>query len=603
MVLLFFILLMVSFAGYGMFLLFKFNINTSFIPALIVSTITVVLFIAGLLNILVFATYIIFFLGLIIFLTMLIKIYKSKLSLIQLWSPGILFFTFLVFIFVLLLHNSMLTYYDNFSHWGLIVKEMITKDTLPDDSTIITYRNYPPGTAIFIYYVVKIIGFSESMALIAQSLLTASFLTSLFAFSSWKRPLSLLLPTIASFCALLVLPYSLNSLVVDNILGYVSIAAFTIVFYYRNNISFLSHLSTPLLSMIILTKDSGKIFFSFLVIWIIILLIKKLFTNKNFSWKVLTQTLFFVVAVPLFINYLWGQYQKKAYSIDYEENRFAITMDIFNIDRSQEFVQNLLPQLLSSAFDLSSPVFLTMILINIWSFLALAFYLFFFKKLLLFLLYNTIYLNLVYILYICFLYILYLFIMPEVEAEYLAGFNRYHASIAIFFIGSMFFVINESWHYTLSLINKHIWIRKTVAIFSLLIIIPLAPGIEELSQSNEDNVRTQLSKQYQALQVNTDVNTSDNITIIKAAEEDDNGYIRHVMNYERLTENTDQFFSCQSTEESKALQDSLAESEYMIVLNMNKRIENCLQEFSDHTNYSRGIYSIDQSNIKPIEVN
>lgn len=603
MVLLLFIIFMMSLAGYGMFILFKFGINPSFIPAIIVATITILMFIAGLLNILVLMTYFLFILGIILFFIISFRIYKYNLPLTQLWNPGIVFFSSLTVVFVLLLHNSIFIYYDNFSHWSLIVKEMITKDILPDDSTIITYRNYPPGTALFIYYMVKIIGFSESMALIAQSLLTASFLTPLFAFSSWKRPLSLIIPLIASICSLLVLPFALNSLIVDTVLGYVSIATFAIIFYYKNSIFYLSFISAPLLSMIILTKDSGKIFFGFLITWIILLLVKRLFIHKNISWKLLIQTLTFTAIIPLFINYLWGQYQKKAYSIDYEENRFAITRDIFNIDRSQEFVQNLLPHLISYAFNFSSPVFLTLILVNILALVTIVISFFFYKKTILSLFYNVLYLNLIYLVYICFLYILYLFIMPEVEAVYLAGFDRYQASIAIFFIGSMLFIINGHLHQKLNITNKVNWFQKAIVICSVFIIIPLIPSVGELSQNTEDSVRTQLSTQYQVLRENTNINTSDNITIIKAAEEDDNGYIRHIMNYERLTENTDQIFTCESSEDKDSLQQSLEESKYMIVLEMNKQMNQCLKDYSDLEAFYPGIYRVEQNQISPVENN
>lgn len=596
-----FIAFMISLAGYGMFILFRFSVNPSFIPAIIVSSITVLMFFAGLLNILVFTTYSLFIIGIVLFIAGLFMIYKHKLSVARLYSPAIVFFSLLTVVFVLLLHNSIFVYYDNFSHWALIVKEMITKDILPDDSTIITYRNYPPGTALFIYFTVKIVGFSESMSLIAQSLLTASFLTTLFAFSSWKRPMSVIIPLTASLCSVLVLPFALSSLIVDTVLGYLSIATFAVIFYYRNNIFRLSLISAPLLSMIVLTKDSGKIFFGFLVAWIVLLLARRVFIYKNITWKLVMQTLTSAAVIPLFINYLWGQYQKKAYSIDYEENRFAITMDIFNIDRSEEFIQNLLPHLISYAFNFSSAEFMTLILVDVLAIVVLVSSFFFFRKNLASLLYNVIYLNVIYLVYVGFLYILYLFIMPEVEAAYLAGFDRYQASIVIFLIGSMLFVINGHLYQKKNVTTKVNWLQKTIIGCSVLITIPLLPNVGELFQDTEGGVRDQLLTQYQALHSHTDITTADNITIIKAAENDDNGYIRHMMNYERLSENTDQFFTCESKEKKDSIQQSIKESKYMIILNMNDQMKNCLKDVSGGTDLTKGIYTIEDNSIEPVE--
>ena len=55
--------------------------------------------------------------------------------------------------FVWLTLNLKLVHYDNFSHWALIVKYLLSADQLPSvDTELIPFRDYPPGSSLFIYY-------------------------------------------------------------------------------------------------------------------------------------------------------------------------------------------------------------------------------------------------------------------------------------------------------------------------------------------------------------------------------------------------------------------------------------------------------------------
>lgn len=59
---------------------------------------------------------------------------------------------------VFLLHGCVLTYNDDFSHWGLIVRTMLVEDGFPAaGDPLITFTSYPPGTACLIYYVCRMV--------------------------------------------------------------------------------------------------------------------------------------------------------------------------------------------------------------------------------------------------------------------------------------------------------------------------------------------------------------------------------------------------------------------------------------------------------------
>ena len=75
------------------------------------------------------------------------------------------------------MYNTRYMHYDNFSHWGLVVKYMLASDHIPDAAAkIIDFKTYPLGSSSFIYYVCRIVGSREDVMLLAQmALLFAGF--------------------------------------------------------------------------------------------------------------------------------------------------------------------------------------------------------------------------------------------------------------------------------------------------------------------------------------------------------------------------------------------------------------------------------------------
>jgi len=84
-----------------------------------------------------------------------------------------------------LLYGKVAGHFDNFTHWALIVKHLLSAHTLPTAAdAVITYTNYPVGSAMWIYYVVSCIGVAtEDMWLFAQGLYMVFCLQTLFVVS------------------------------------------------------------------------------------------------------------------------------------------------------------------------------------------------------------------------------------------------------------------------------------------------------------------------------------------------------------------------------------------------------------------------------------
>lgn len=151
------LILLCSLLGYSFFLFKKYDIKIEFVPVIIFSSITVLMYISGLLNFMPQMVQIILVFGILLWIYIL-KDIKSNIKLIKdMITPGTILFVILGCYFIVFLNNITLIHYDNFSHWGLIVRNMWLNDRLPNflDSAI-TFRTYPPGTAVFIYFLQRL---------------------------------------------------------------------------------------------------------------------------------------------------------------------------------------------------------------------------------------------------------------------------------------------------------------------------------------------------------------------------------------------------------------------------------------------------------------
>ncbi|WP_100407476.1 hypothetical protein [Bacillus solitudinis] len=595
------ILTLLSFAGFGMYLRQRYQIATAVIPLFLFSSIVLLLFIAGLLNLLLESVYVIFLAGFFLFIYSIYQVFKKRISISTFFTPPVVFFSFCCIVFAILLKGEFLLHYDNFSHWGIIVKDMVETNSLPNDSSIITYKNYPPGSALFIYYFVTLIGWTESRTLISQAILIASTLTPLFMFSTWRNSASLIGPLFVAGIVLLIDSGSIYTLLVDSLLGYLTIAIVLIAYYYRDQWRFMTFINLPILSLLILVKDSGKVFYLFILIGMVVLLYRY---YRRHSLQVVRDrvvigyTLINIVVIPFFVNLLWSKYTESAYASGYGENKFAVTKETFTRNnKSLEFAGDLLQDLLSASFNFSSSSFQAMFLVNVVAVLAIVLIAFLYRRFAKTLALTVLFVNISYAAYILFLYMLYLFLMPEVEAVYLAGFDRYHATMTIFYIGTLLvFIIHEVVNVQEAFHKGRAWIPKFVVFLACLIV--MAPLLGEARSFFEHvkfaaNPRMDVIELYSQLKGEEDYFNTTPITLIYDIGESDRGLLRHIMRYERMNEMTSINTACKSEEDLEELIEDLNQSSYLIVLKVTSDMEKCLADYNSIDDLERGIYRIE----------
>ena len=166
-------------------------------------------------------------------------------------------------VFIWLTVNLKLVHYDNFSHWALIVKYLLSADQLPGvDTELIPFRDYPPGSSLFVYYICRYAGHSQGVMLLAQNILILACFFSVFGVIREKRRF-LLYSSLGMGCAVLSylnLTIRINSLLVDFLLPLLAMASIALSYRCGEEKGRLCILQILLLGYTGIVKSTGMFF-------------------------------------------------------------------------------------------------------------------------------------------------------------------------------------------------------------------------------------------------------------------------------------------------------------------------------------------------------
>ncbi|WP_156142483.1 hypothetical protein [Rossellomorea aquimaris] len=588
-----FLLLFASLSGWGLLSFNRIKVHIAFIPIFVFSSITTVVFCAGLINIMPLAVNLIYFSGLILFGDYLVLYLKRKYTLMPLLHPSIIVFALSLLAMIFYLKGLILTHYDNFSHWGLIVREMALINGLPDSSTIVTFQNYPPGSAVFIYFILEVLGKHESYALMAQAFLALSCVVTMYYFSKWKRPAVILLTMAASMTLLLVNWGSFYNLLVDILLGLVALATVIVAFYYRDDWKKQVIVNTPILILLMLLKDSGKIFLAFNVILILSFIYSNFIHKKQITKdvrKIVYHALFWLIGLPMFLNYLWIKYTIKAYQAGYGANKFAVTPDkVASNEKSSEFMDQIGPQLWRASTNLESNNFKAVVIVNIIAFILLVLMYTVNRKISKLLVFSIFISNSFYILYMFSLYFMYVYLMPEFEAARIAGFGRYQSTIIIYVIGILMTAIIHEWSSYLK--KRPISKMITLLILGSLFIYPFSGNIKVIAEKPEtiSSIRWEVKNKFSKITSTGAIDPE--VTYYSPESEDDRGYLKYIVSYEQLSMNYSIRSGLGSEEEKEKFFTSLKMSDFLVVLDSDKAMNEWLLEYID-VDDPEGVYKV-----------
>ena len=186
-------------------------------------------------------------------------------------KTGYVYLGFVLVVILLSVNGKVVSHYDNFSHWALVVRQMLLTDRFPNfQDNIIVYQEYPLGSAAFIYYVAKTVGQAESVSMFAQSYMITACILPVFMYCRKNRALSF-----AFMCLMtnfiFVYNIKITDLLVDTLLPLAAMSMLLFTYYAGKNMSTCTelYLTIPFSIWVLQIKNAGIYFCVIATLWIL----------------------------------------------------------------------------------------------------------------------------------------------------------------------------------------------------------------------------------------------------------------------------------------------------------------------------------------------
>lgn len=428
-----------SVVGYVLLARKKLGARIRYSWAFVLSSIACVVYFGGLVRLLMPVTWAVFAGGLGLFLYYMLR---KRLSVVFNWQAvntiNAVFVVVLV-VLVVSLWGARFVHYDNFSHWGLVVKYMLVTDHFPDaGAAIIDFKTYPLGTSAFLYYFCKIVGHTEGLMLVGQALLILACFFAMFSVV-WDRR-RLLLSAFLGFCFALMsffnIAIRINNLLVDFLLPCLALAAVATMSMHRYQFNKMCLFAAPMLGLLVVTKNSGLFFAAICYGYFLYL---ALHARKYGGAKRLPRVLaaLGVIVLTLCPFFAWQLHTKLTFGG--VASKHTMSMENFDkvyAEKTPAIVGEITEKYLGAVFNLTNLATLGILVLNVVVVAAWLIGRFGFKKKWR-LLYGLIALDIAVILYYVGIWAMFILTMPTEEALILAGFERYASSMVVFFIGAL----------------------------------------------------------------------------------------------------------------------------------------------------------------------
>lgn len=411
-------------------------------------------------------------------------------------------------------YSLHLTHYDNFSHWGLIIKSMLETNQLPNASTnYIMFKSYQPGSACFLYFVGLLCGKKEGFMIIAQNYLIFSYITVLFHYIPKERkwfgyPMVILFSIFLTITSTI----SFNNLLVDSLLSVMLIAIGIILYEYRKNLKKAILTALPIMIYLFAVKNTGILLNGILCLLILI-----------FGWnkgkkKESIRYVFYIMGIIVFLLLIWSIHVKLSYGSGALSSKHSFSPQNFYLSLKALGLTNLRNFLKLYWFHLWE-----------WNNNIPNQYMFFLNvSLIIYGIYQKnkkiikwiLGINAIYLLYYVILGGMYILSMPWEEAKVFAGFTRYMMMMINIFVGMTIFYFFQ---------NKTKKIPYVLGILLLLIPIYFHRGELKVFLGKDGYQGSIIEKADQVLD---EIPLDKKYYYIYApSTKEDSGYFKHLMIY------------------------------------------------------------------------
>ena len=498
--------------GYSYFFKDKFNIKLEFSFPLAIVVIIDAIYIFSLINLMMVGSIIIYILGIVLLIFYICKLKKEFF--IKIFQFNILFPLLLLAFFSILIRNLHMLHFDNFSHWAVIVKQLISLNSLPNASNILTsYFEYPPGSAYFIYFLCFFTNNSESFQIIAQLILSIILSIPLLGILKKKNIINYIFWTCYVIFTL-VIDISVADLLVDSLVGIVAVMCYCFFYQYKNNLRKCLWLFVPLNLFLLLVKNIAIFFYIINVICLFYLIFKnrKIFSKKDILINI------GIVILPLLLFMFWKLRCKLVFGemiscqsislVNYKDN-----FSLKTIDDIKSIVIVFLKNLFSINNLATILVLLLLIVVTIFIIKSKKY-----KDIKL-----SLYILILFFSYNFFLLFSYIFSMTLDEALRLASYSRYIFTVVIFLVGIV--IINGEY-----LLKKNAIYKIIILGILLIFVINSEKNLKNLFgyQEYSNSIRYELDGYFKDYQ-NVDFKNYNIIVISNEASKD--MMISNLINY------------------------------------------------------------------------
>src|SRR5262245_4539789 len=194
------------------------RVSLAVAPPIDVSLVIIVLYLCALLGALWLGAMLLLLLGLSWSAWQLIRVRRDQWT-SPLLQPQLL----LLIIFSLLLYwplqHATFVFWDDFGHWGLGSREMFFRHQLPDNSSILFLKDYPPGSWLFHYFILRLAEPTEGNIITAHSWLLIWPLAPIFFQLQWRHLFLGIAPVAGAYLFITVLGPGLQTALVDHVLS------------------------------------------------------------------------------------------------------------------------------------------------------------------------------------------------------------------------------------------------------------------------------------------------------------------------------------------------------------------------------------------------
>jgi hypothetical protein len=190
--------------------------------------------------------------------------------------------------------------WDEFSHWGTIIKTMYYANSYHFSAQNISlyFEDYPPGTALFSYFFLRATGYSEQVIYFAHSLILIAGCLPIIGIAMNASLLRGGLAVIACYLLLVALGQGWSSALIDQVLSVLFAGALGTYWLLRDS-NWIARLTIiPTLCFLALAKQSGGAFFQLIAA---LISLDQLYTLGLFNVKLAALRSWAIRVVPIWV--------------------------------------------------------------------------------------------------------------------------------------------------------------------------------------------------------------------------------------------------------------------------------------------------------------